>query len=75
MATSQSDDDRIHAYKRFLTDPATHGVTASEIAEPIETHGAIVVLAGERAFKIKKPVKFPYMDFSTLKLRRTICLR
>jgi uncharacterized protein len=75
MATSQSDDDRIQAYKRFLTDPATHGVPASEIAEPIETHGAIVVLAGERAFKIKKPVKFPYMDFSTLKLRRTICLR
>ena len=31
----------------------------------IETHCAVVVLAGERAFKLKKPVHLGYLDFST----------
>lgn len=36
----------------------------------IDTHGAILFLAGERVYKIKRAVRFPYMDFSTLDLRR-----
>lgn len=51
----------------FLTDPRTHG--GAEVAR-IDTHGAIVVLAGDRAYKLKRAVRFPYMDFSTLALRR-----
>jgi aminoglycoside phosphotransferase family enzyme/predicted kinase len=39
----------------------------------VETHGAWVLLAGEHAYKIKKPVRFPFMDFSTLALRRAAC--
>ncbi|QCB48339.1 bifunctional aminoglycoside phosphotransferase/ATP-binding protein [Hydrogenophaga sp. PAMC20947] len=39
----------------------------------IETHGAWVLLAGEFAYKIKKPVHFPFMDFSTLNARRRAC--
>jgi aminoglycoside phosphotransferase family enzyme/predicted kinase len=39
-----------------------------------ETHGAWVLLAGEHAYKIKKPVKLAFMDFSTLALRRAACL-
>ena len=38
-----------------------------------ETHGAWVLLAGEFAYKIKKPVRFPFMDFSTLSARRRAC--
>lgn len=38
--------------------------------EHIETHAAHVFLAGERAFKIKKDVKLPYLDFSTAEKRR-----
>ncbi len=38
-----------------------------------ETHGAWVLLAGEHAYKIKKPVKLAFMDFSTLALRRAAC--
>jgi hypothetical protein len=34
------------------------------------THGALVFLAGDDAYKIKKAVKFAYMDFSTRELRR-----
>lgn len=40
--------------------------------EHIETHAAHVFLCGDRAFKIKKDVKFPYLDFSTLEQRRAV---
>jgi len=38
-----------------------------------ETHISWVVLAGEYAYKIKKPVNFGFLDFSTLDLRRHYC--
>ncbi|NQW11002.1 MAG: AAA family ATPase [Alphaproteobacteria bacterium] len=59
----------------YLSDPATHGVPAAAVAAPIETHGAVVVLAGDRAYKLKKPVAFAYMDLSTLARRLAICRR
>src|SRR5437660_8516190 len=39
----------------------------------IDTHGAVVFLAGDRAYKLKRAVKFPYMDFSTIERRRVLC--
>ncbi|MSP67590.1 MAG: hypothetical protein EXQ96_05755 [Alphaproteobacteria bacterium] len=35
----------------------------------MDTHGAVVFLAGPRAYKLKRAVAFDYMDFSTLALR------
>jgi len=35
----------------------------------IDTHGAVILLAGDRAWKLKKPVRFDYMDFSTTEKR------
>jgi aminoglycoside phosphotransferase family enzyme/predicted kinase len=43
--------------------------------ERIETHAAIVFLTGDKAYKIKKAVKFPFLDFSTLELRRAALAR
>ncbi len=40
--------------------------------EHIETHAAHVFLAGDRAFKMKKPVKLPYLDFSTIEKRKAV---
>lgn len=54
----------------FLDDPASHGGRA---VSRIDTHAAIVFLAGERAYKLKRAVRFPYLDFSTPALRRTAC--
>lgn len=54
----------------FLSDPATHNGCAVRV---IETHGAMVFLAGDRAIKLKRAVWFPYMDFSTLERRREFC--
>jgi len=42
-------------------------------AKRIDTHGAVVFLSGERAYKLKRAVKFPYMDFSTVARRAAMC--
>jgi aminoglycoside phosphotransferase family enzyme len=44
-------------------------------AELIETHISWVVLTKEFAFKIKKPVRFPFLDFSMLDKRQFFCER
>lgn len=56
----------------FLSDPASYGSSVGEI-ERHETHGAIVFLAGDRAYKLKRAVRYPYMDFSTPALRQAMC--
>jgi uncharacterized protein len=38
-----------------------------------ETHMSWVFLAGDKVFKLKKPVRFPYLDFSTLAKREAAC--
>jgi aminoglycoside phosphotransferase family enzyme/predicted kinase len=42
-------------------------------AKRIDTHGAVVFLADQRAYKLKRAVKFPYMDFSTAERRAVMC--
>lgn len=39
----------------------------------IETHASWLLLAGDFAWKIKKPVDFGFVDFSTLERRRRFC--
>lgn len=58
----------IHA----LLDPARYpeGVTRVEL---VQTHISWVLLAGDLAYKIKKPVKLSFLDFSTLALRLHYC--
>ncbi len=41
--------------------------------EVLETHISWVLLAGAFAYKLKKPVKLPFVDFSTLAARRHYC--
>ena len=57
-----------------LSDPASWS-PCPERVEHIETHGAHVFLAGNRALKIKRAVRYSYMDFSTLEKRRLACER
>lgn len=54
----------------FLSAPATHGGAP---VERIDTHASVVVLAGERAYKLKRAVRFDYLDFSTPERRRAMC--
>lgn len=41
--------------------------------EVLQTHISIVFLAGNVAYKVKKPVKLSFLDFSTLELRKSVC--
>jgi aminoglycoside phosphotransferase family enzyme/predicted kinase len=56
-----------------LLDPARYPHAVQGKVALVETHGAWVLLAGAFAYKIKKPVRFPFMDFSSLGLRRRAC--
>ena len=58
----------------FLAKPSAYGAEVASV-ERIDTHAAMVFLAGPRAYKVKRAVKFPYMDFSTLDLRHKACER
>jgi aminoglycoside phosphotransferase family enzyme/predicted kinase len=52
----------------FLTDPAMHPQV-----HRIDTHAASVFLEGDRALKIKRAVRFPFLDYSTLEKRKAAC--
>lgn len=54
----------------FLSDPKTHDGARPEI---ITTHASIVFMAGDRVLKLKRAVKYSYLDFSTVELRRKSC--
>jgi aminoglycoside phosphotransferase family enzyme/predicted kinase len=70
--TAQSGDaavqDEVFA---FLGDPATYAV--AEVTR-CDTHAAVVFLAGDRAIKVKRAVRFPFLDYSTLDRRKAACL-
>jgi uncharacterized protein len=73
MSSGRSDapPDTQEAVFRFLADPKTHGL--SEPVERVDTAAAVVFLAGAEAYKVKRAVKFPFMDLSTLAKRREAC--
>ena len=68
---SNHPDPSQEALFRFLADPRTHGLSAP--IERIDTANAVVFLAGADAYKVKRAVKFPFMDLSTLDKRREAC--
>lgn len=57
----------------FLKRPETH--SAKEAVEVVETHAALVFLVGKDAFKIKRAVKYDYLDYSTLAQRHDALCR
>src|SRR5690349_20830777 len=58
------------AVVEFLASPGAH---AGEPVEKVETHASIVFLAGRRAWKLKRAVRYDYLDFSTADRRRAMC--
>ena len=55
-----------------LTDPGAYP-NAPDHIDIIQTHGALVCLAGDLVYKVKKPVDLGFFDFSTLAKRRHYC--
>ncbi|WP_374690588.1 bifunctional aminoglycoside phosphotransferase/ATP-binding protein [Accumulibacter sp.] len=57
---------------KALLDPARYPHPAANV-ELIETHASWLLLAGDFAYKIKKPVVLPFLDYGTLERRRACC--
>lgn len=55
--------------------PEAYPHAVSLPVEVVQTQMSVVFLTGEYAYKLKKPVNFGYLDYSTLELRHTLCLR
>ena len=56
----------------FLKNPASYA-SPPDAVEVRETHMSWVFLAGSHVYKLKKPVRFPYLDFSTMERREAAC--
>lgn len=56
----------------FLSAPASHGVADGGV-ERIETHCSIVFLAGDRAYKLKRAIRYSSLDYTTCESRRAAC--
>jgi len=69
VAEQRSDDqsDVLAFLERATSYPGAPAV------ERIDTHAAVVFLAGDRAYKVKRAVRYDYLDFSTLELRKQSC--
>jgi len=59
----------------FLQSPVAHVGHAGVVAavQTIETHMSWVFIAGDHVLKLKKAVRYPYLDFSTLAAREHFC--
>src|SRR5207245_5493961 len=56
----------------FLGRPSSYGAAIDRV-DLVETHASLVFLAGDRAYKLKRAVTYPYLDFSTAEQRRAAC--
>ena len=56
----------------FLSQPGTYGPGVRSV-ERRETHASVLFLAGARVFKLKRAVRFPYLDYGSAAARQHFC--
>ena len=66
------EQDQQARLQHSLRDPSRWPRGAAGV-ETIETHISTVFLVGDYAYKLKKPLKLGFLDFSTLEKRRFYC--
>jgi uncharacterized protein len=57
----------------FLNDPKSYGLPADGVVERFDTHISIVFLVGDFAYKLKRAIALPFVDFRELKDRHDFC--
>jgi aminoglycoside phosphotransferase family enzyme/predicted kinase len=72
LAAHSPGSDPLRTLVGALRDPSRYPHPATSI-EVVETHISFVVLAGDFAYKLKKPVDLGFLDFRTLATRRHFC--
>lgn len=73
--TALTTPDAVHLpplIRALLADPVCYDHAIGQV-QLVETHISWVLLTGEFAYKIKKPVDLGFLDFSTLALRHQAC--
>ncbi|WP_100178720.1 hypothetical protein [Bradyrhizobium nitroreducens] len=76
LSTGDAENDSVSALPRkvaFLSLPETYTPAPGRL-QARESHLSRVFMNGARVYKLKKPVRLPYLDFSTLARRRTACM-
>ncbi|KUJ83044.1 hypothetical protein AWR36_010925 [Microbulbifer flavimaris] len=72
LSPTPSNQPDLEEKTRFLLDPASYGGTTGQVTL-VETHMARVFLTDDHAYKMKKPVRSSYLDFSSLDKRYGVC--
>lgn len=72
MREQSTSGSRLGAIVRFLSSPDAYGPRVSTV-EVKETHMSWLFLTPDRVFKLKKPLRAPFLDFSTLAAREKFC--
>ena len=74
--TSPAEDLALQEYEALITGLLRPGAYPEPIdrVERIDTHISTVLLAGEHAYKLRKPLSLGFLDFSTLERRYQDCV-
>ena len=72
VAKSLNFAERLAALARVTAFP--FALPPDEQIVTIQTHASAVLLAGDRAYKLKKPENFGFFDYSTPTARRHFCM-
>lgn len=72
------ESDRLKRLLADLTRPQAYPDLPSPASRPerietLQTHASVIFFAGDRVYKVKKPVDYGFLDFSTLEKRRHFC--
>ena len=62
----------LRAKVAFLSEPGSYPEKPAAV-EVVQTHMSCVFLTDKHAYKLKKPVRYDFLDFSTLEARRADC--
>jgi aminoglycoside phosphotransferase family enzyme/predicted kinase len=54
----------------LLGNPATYG---GHSVKRVDTHAAVLFLTHDHVYKVKRAVRFPFLDYSTLEKRKAAC--
>lgn len=71
MTGSPIASDNQDAVIEFLSNPASYGAHGD--VQRIDTHCSIVFLTADRAYKLKRAIRYASLDYTTRQLRRVAC--
>src|SRR3954462_12568278 len=77
MGEDAQEDNAQENVFALLSNPLTHrggvgGRNGTQVKR-VDTHGAVLFLARDDVYKVKRAVRLPYLDYSTLDLRKRAC--